>query len=111
MSADARPIILQLAIPLMRTRREFLNPCSLAGLGCLTPVGRSLAQSPAADPWAEAATIVRRIVPPTFPDRTFDITRYGATRDGGDATQAFRAAIDACHTAGGGRVVVPAGRY
>ena len=66
------------------------------------------AQAP--DLWTEAAAILRRIAAPVFPNRTFDITRYGATRRH-DSTTAIRAAIDACHAAGGGRVVVPAGRF
>lgn len=47
-----------------------------------------------------------------FPDREFPITKYGA-RKGEDYlnTQAFAKAIDACHRAGGGRVVVPAGEW
>jgi polygalacturonase len=66
----------------------------------------------AADPWAAAEAILRRIRPPAFPDRLFAITRFGApTAAGADATAAFRAAIAACHDAGGGRVVVPAGRF
>ena len=37
---------------------------------------------------------------------------HGAKGDGTtDCTAAFRAAIDACRAAGGGRVVVPAGRF
>ena len=46
------------------------------------------------------------------PRATFDVTRHGAVGDGRtDCTAAFRAAIDACSAAGGGRVVVPAGRF
>ena len=85
----------------------------MAGVGSLVARGTtSWAQSARTDLWAEAAAIVGRIVPPVFPRRSFEITRFGAApgRDG-DSTAAFRAAIDACHAAGGGRVVVPAGRF
>lgn len=45
-----------------------------------------------------------------FPDRTFTITDYGAVPDDIAAnTAALAAAVSACHEAGGGRVVVPAG--
>ena len=40
------------------------------------------------------------------------IIDYGAVGDGlSDCTQAFRRAIEACHAAGGGKVIVPPGRY
>jgi len=72
------------------------------------------AQAPAIedDPWARLPGILARIRPPTFPARDFVLTDYGARADGrSDATEAFRAAIAACHAAGGGRVVVPAGEF
>jgi len=55
---------------------------------------------------------VGRFVRPQFPDRTFDIRTYGA-RDGGQTknTQAFREAIEACSSAGGGTVEVPGGAW
>ncbi|WP_020576565.1 glycoside hydrolase family 28 protein [Actinopolymorpha alba] len=49
---------------------------------------------------------------PTFPDRTVIVTDYGAIGDGQtDSTPAFRAAINECADAGGGRVVVPPGIF
>jgi polygalacturonase len=83
------------------------------------PATRAEAKAPAraataapADPWARLPAILARIRPPTFPDRDFPVTAFGAVADGGtDATAAFRAAIDGCHRAGGGRVVVPPGVF
>ena len=47
-----------------------------------------------------------------FPARDFTISRYGAKSDGVTlSTTAIRDAIAACRRAGGGRVVVPAGRF
>jgi polygalacturonase len=64
------------------------------------------------DLWSTAADILRRIKDPVFPARDVDITAHGARGDGTtDCSAAIRAAIDACHAAGGGRVVVPAGRF
>ena len=62
--------------------------------------------------WDEAEKIIKRIVPPTFPDKDFPITGYGAVGDGEtDCSAAFRLAIEACHRAGGGRVLVSAGKF
>lgn len=62
--------------------------------------------------WEEAEKILERIVPPRFPDKDFFITEYGAVADGKtDCSEAFRSAIEACHLAGGGRVVVSSGTF
>ena len=64
-----------------------------------------------ADAVADAqAAILARIKPPQFAERDFPITDFGAVADG-DCTQALAKAIAACHAAGGGRVVVPAGLW
>ncbi len=64
------------------------------------------------DPWARLPEVLSRIHAPTFPARELRVTSFGAKGDGRhDATAAFRAAIEACHRAGGGRVVVPPGDY
>lgn len=64
------------------------------------------------DPWKTADAILARIKAPEFPDKDFLITDYGATGDSvTDCTDAFKKAIEACHAAGGGRVVVPEGKF
>ena len=56
--------------------------------------------------------MLKSIKPPTFPNKDFLITSYGAVADGKvDCTQAFRRAIDECNKQGGGRVVVPPGQF
>jgi unsaturated rhamnogalacturonyl hydrolase len=60
--------------------------------------------------WDAVPAILARIKAPTFPDRDFLITNYGA-KAGTDSSAAIAAAIDACTKAGGGRVVVPAGEW
>jgi polygalacturonase len=100
-------------------RRRFL---AVTGLAATTgAVGLAGSPAPAvaggrpphpADAWHEAAEILRRVRPPSFPDRQFDITRFGAVGDGiADCTEAIRKAIDDCHEVGGGRVLVPAGTF
>ena len=62
--------------------------------------------------WDALPGILARIVPPSFPDRDFDVTQFGAVGDGKkDCTDAFREAIDKCSASGGGRVVVQRGIY
>lgn len=62
--------------------------------------------------WESVPKILKRIIPPHFPNRDFDVTKFGAVGDGvTDCTQAFADAIARCSKAGGGRVVVPEGTY
>ena len=77
-----------------------------------TTAGAPRSPGAAQDPWAQVPGILARIVPPTFPSRDIDITAHGARADGTtDCTAAIAAAVKACNAAGGGRVVVPAGRF
>lgn len=60
----------------------------------------------------EAPFDMPQIYVPLFPDRDFDITVYGAVPSSeGICTEAIAEAIGACHSAGGGRVVIPAGEW
>jgi polygalacturonase len=103
----------------MNNRRDFLKTLGtgigaalvLPGLGaCRT--GGALGSGAQATGWDMVPGILARIKAPTFPSRTFDVTKYGAVGDGRtDCTAAFRSAIAACNGAGGGRVLVPAGRF
>ena len=54
-----------------------------------------------------------RIKAPTFPDKTFNITKFGAKTTNSAAKNqiAINKAIDKCAKAGGGKVVVPAGTW
>jgi unsaturated rhamnogalacturonyl hydrolase len=61
-----------------------------------------------AAPVETEAAILARIHAPVFAKRDFAITEFGAL-SGADCTAALAKAIAACHTAGGGRVIVPAG--
>ena len=92
------------------TRREFLLTALLGAQAVSRPIRGDARVAVLADRWDTADAIVSSIAAPRVPDRTFDIRRFGATTTA-DATPAFRAAIDACGRAGGGRVLVPKGRY
>jgi polygalacturonase len=65
-----------------------------------------------ADAWSRVPEILARIRAPEFADRDFPITDFGAIEGGTvKATDAIRQAVEACHAAGGGRVVVPPGVF
>ncbi|MEY4917917.1 MAG: hypothetical protein RL616_1830 [Verrucomicrobiota bacterium] len=62
--------------------------------------------------WKQVPEILARIVPPKFPARDFDITKFGAVGDGKkDCTTDIARAIAAAAQKGGGRVVIPAGEF
>jgi polygalacturonase len=103
----------------MTHRRNFLRALG-AGAALASPLGSLAcrvssatgALRPQPRGWDLVPQILARIVPPTFPERDFDIIRYGAVAGGRiDCTDAIRRAIEDCSGAGGGRVVVPAGRF
>lgn len=103
------------------SRRDFFRVTGLAGAGLVITASRASALARALDQaaatelataWDEVPWILKRINAPVFPARDFAITEYGATGDGTvNCTQAIARAIDACHAAGGGRVVVPSGTF
>lgn len=107
----------------MSSRREFIKNLLLSGAAAtLAPAivraQPSLLVEPwlvpqANDPWeVEFPKILARIKRPTFPNRAFNVTRFGAKPDGRtDCTAAFRGAIAECNRRGGGRVIVPPGVY
>ena len=102
-------------------RRDFLRQIAVAAaasgaLGCRSRAGgasdRIAPSLQEPNGWDRVPGILARIKPPIFPPRDFDITRFGAVGDGSSVcTDALRAAIAACTAAGGGRVVVPPGRF
>ena len=96
----------------MSSRREFIRDL-LVGGAVIAVSPRLSAFAAEANPWETVMpSIVKRIKRPRFPNRTFDLTEFGAKGDGRtDCTLAFRRAIDRCTKAGGGRVVVPPGSY
>lgn len=79
-----------------------------AALGCV--IARPALA--AGKPWNRASAIVKHLRAPVFQNRVFDIIDYGGVGDGKTLnTDAIARAIDACHAAGGGRVVIPAGKF
>jgi len=94
-------------------RREFTKSLAIAAWAAWAKMPKWLAAADAAtNPWDQFPEILARIKPPVFPDREFDITKFGAVGDNSaDNTDAFRRAIAACAKAGGGSVIVPKGEF
>ena len=113
-------------------RRDFLKLASWASLS-LASGARGVEASP--DPWQRAQSIIDGFARPlAFREEDFPITAYGAAPckvvratawvsfvdearvstpapDAADCYPAIKAAIAACHAAGGGRVVIAAGDW
>lgn len=113
-------------MPIARsTRRSFLQlsaaVASGVALGALAPAqadasppDASGAGSSATDlaAWARVDEIIRRVKAPTFADRHFPITEFGAVAGGKTlCTAAIATAIARCSRSGGGHVVVPKGTF
>jgi polygalacturonase len=83
-------------------------------LCCLLAISLVVAQQPVSAPqgWDAVPAILKRISPPVFPNKDFNVTKFGAVGNGTtDCTIAFKKAVDKCNASGGGRVVVPKGIY
>src|SRR5262245_55080803 len=97
------------------TRRQVITAAGEAVTGALLgPTARPAPAAAAAGGpgWAAADRIVRASGRPRSPDRQVRVTAFGALGDGTtDCTGAFAAAIAALARRGGGRVVVPPGRF
>ncbi|MGE5797667.1 MAG: glycoside hydrolase family 28 protein [Ignavibacteria bacterium] len=62
--------------------------------------------------WKQLHSIIKNINPPSFPEKEFNITSYGAAGDGKtDCTNAFKSAIEDCAKNGGGKVIVTKGIF
>jgi unsaturated rhamnogalacturonyl hydrolase len=79
----------------------------------LSAAATNAAKKPAFAPeWKQLPKVLAKIKAPVFRKREFPVTQFGAVADGQtDCTEAIRKAIETCHQAGGGKVVVPAGQF
>jgi polygalacturonase len=91
-------------------RRTFISLLAAAGGTMCLSSCRNERYLP--DDWDMADQIRRSIKTPDIPDRQFDLREFGAIGDGSsDCSTAFSAAIAECAKAGGGRIVVPPGKF
>lgn len=69
-------------------------------------------ENPVDAAWFKADEIVKSIVKPEFPDKSFNVLDFGARVDSTfNSNLAFNEAIAKCNADGGGTVVVPGGVY
>lgn len=97
------------------TRRQLLKGAVAASVAtAITPmssIASSFFSSLMTDnSWNTAYQIISDIIEPTFADKEFVITDFHDATDQ-DYEAAFQQAIKACHQAGGGKVIVPAGEF
>lgn len=64
------------------------------------------------DPWRRMEFIIKNLPKTNFQDKTYNINDFGAVADGKTLnTQAFQKAIQTCASNGGGKVLIPNGKY
>lgn len=81
-------------------------------LQSLTPSDEPKVWTSASQPLQEIEALRKLIKAPVFKNKDYNIVDFGAKGDNSTKnTEAFKKAIEACNAAGGGRVVVPAGRF
>ncbi|MDQ6471717.1 glycoside hydrolase family 28 protein [Flavobacterium sp. LHD-80] len=87
---------------------SFLGVFSLLLLSC----GKQVSGVSETDPWKKMELIVKSIPETHFINKTYNINDFGAIADGKTMnTQAFEKAIKECAANGGGKVLVPNGKY
>ncbi|NVK25233.1 MAG: glycoside hydrolase family 28 protein [Gammaproteobacteria bacterium] len=97
------------------SRRQLLKIAVAASVvSAFTPVSTMasslFSSSVTSDGWGTAYKIIKDIIEPSFLGNDYLVTDYILEGDT-DYELAFKKAIQACHNAGGGRVLVPAGEY
>ena len=64
------------------------------------------------NPWEKMYQIIDSVQLPSFPEKEFNINDFGAISDGVfNNSECFSKAINACAKNGGGKVIVPSGKY
>jgi polygalacturonase len=81
-------------------------------LQSLTPADEPKVWTSASEPLQEITALRKQIKAPVFKNKDYNVNDFGAKGDGiTKNTMAFKKAIETCNAAGGGRVVVPAGKF
>lgn len=94
-------------------KHYFLLVALIVGMSCNTSKNMAVKKWESSSvPLKEMEVLRKKIKVPEFPARDFKVTDFGAVADGKTLnTVSFTKAIEACNKAGGGRVVIPVGKY
>ena len=86
----------------------FLLAISLVFISCKVEKGKQVVNNP----WKAMQLVVESVKVPSFKDKTYNVIDFGAVADGVfDNTQSINKAIQTCSKEGGGKVLVPSGKY
>jgi len=81
-------------------------------ISCKEKKGNTVSKEKISSVFDEADKSIKEIKVLEFPANTFNITDFGAVSDGKtDNSEAIKKAIAACVDAGGGKVIVPSGKF
>ena len=84
-------------------RKGLIFVVSIVGLFIFAPMKAQL---------VNVKSILKNIVAPTFPNRNFNVSDFGALNDGvTDSRSSINRAITVCGNQNGGTVIVPSGKY
>lgn len=84
----------------------------LSAFSACAPKQLAVTDSGISFPMKQMLSLENSIKEPVFKNKTYSILNYGAVADGKTlATTSIKKAIEACSAAGGGMVLVPAGKY
>lgn len=62
--------------------------------------------------WTAMQDIIDLVKEPVFPNKNYNVSNFGSIADGKfDNTQVFKNVIKTCSENGGGKIIVPAGKY
>lgn len=97
-----------LAKEVLRLSRFFLMFSTLFIISCKEDKSKIITD----DPWVNKEQIENSIIVPKFLDKTYSVLDFGAIADSTtNNSEAFKKAITECSKNGGGKVLVPKGKY
>lgn len=86
----------------------FLSITVILTISC----SKKIAAVSESDPWKRMELTIKNLPKTSFQDKTYNINDFGAVADGKTLnTAAFQKAIQTCAANGGGKVLVPNGKY